>query len=1032
MSWEPVESSLDAIERGLVDLNADSLPSVLKGLDRFQQEPLALIHRGVLTRYVYLISQDFFESENEARMMRGKVFYTIAKVVSWKRSVEYLPIDIYLLKELVPLIGKQEEDEWYIEFFVLSWVYVLCLSPFQLEIDDKLYELVSGCRAPVVKPIVVKIRAQLLSKNELLFEKYREDLDIATFNEVLKLVVHQEDSMVNSEMLARFTSMCLDGPADVTRLKILPKLFLMYALEMDGDRMQDIITWIVKQFGNSFTDTRFAIAHCYAKMVKIVIEELEEQEMFELLIENCLRPTVEMLKFEAWDVLDQDRLHTYLLVIAELSITIVKYSPNYAVTKICQDIIPYASRFQQLRGNTIRGSQLRDASNFICWSFARAKAGKEHVRQEDLNSVFLNVLMCSLFDRELLIRKSANAALQEILGRYVTFAGIFDNKTILQIIELPINNLPKNITANTLELYRMLNQSDETHANFMIHWLFDSCIMGNHDLSIVQWTTWALCQWAVEQPNALESTGLMDHIRNLKLGTLTSNQVSRLLYFFVQLESHGLSLAATQSMHDISKQVFDTVKNMQFRKNEYSLFQFLVIFNYAALMLQNDESEFKLNTEFIEFVFRMLKGFTPSTRFHKDVVSLLRVVLPIVSTKSSKFVSADAESKFWNQFEQLICLNNSCCCSSFPAVEPHRFIKMFRSSLPIMDCQGKSQIVDVLQTVNTFHNFVQKDNYILNLTAKLLDDYTITEQGDVGRLVRTSAAQLVSKNRALFNEELLNSKVVSSLVRLSAEPNEEIRHIAVGALYESTNVSFEGEIDLLELINFQYSQLNAYMKEFWKGFLMSAGAIHSTEIQIRTAIDSFLHYYNLLPTDSERLQVSNDLVRIIPSAKSIAESKSRHASDPETGVVDQDILKITVSYINFWHRALESGLRIDTNFNFQGFYAKLYNLHLINGASLLRLTIIGFLAQLVISLIHARGLSDKTLINSIIERLFTIIKREASRSRKTTHTPLEQECLKALATIFLELNLFSKLQDLVKCSDSKEELLKSSISIFML
>lgn len=1028
MSWEPIETSLDAIERGLTNLNEDSLSLVLKALDRFQQDPLVLIHRGVLTGYVSLLCDGFFELTKNDKLLRCKVFYSIAKVVSWKRSVRYLPIDVYLLKKLMPLLEEQEGENWYVQFFILSWIYVLCLSPFKLEIDEKLYQLVAHCRAPVAVPIVVNIRSQLLSKNELLFRKYRDELDIATFNGILKVVLHQENVLVDSQTLHKFSEECLNGPVDVTKLKILPKLFLMYARDVDVGRMQGIITWIVSQFGSDFTDMRFAVAHCYAKIVKIVIEELEEEEMFELLVENCLDPTAEMLKFEPWDVLDHDRLHTYLLVIAELSTTIVKHSSE-TVGRICHDIIPYACKFQQLRANTIKGSQLRDASNFICWSLARARVGKERLRGEDLHSVFLNVLMCSLFDRELLIRKSANAALQEILGRYVTFAGILDNRTILQIIELPINNLPKHITSNTLQLYKILGQNDERYANFMIHWLFDSCIMENHDLSIVQWTTWTLCQWAAEKPSRLESTGILSRISDL--GELSPHKASRLLYLLVQMRLHGLPWAALRHLHVVSQQVLDATRDMQFRKNDYDLFEFMAIFNYGALMLQDDQCGFTVDMQFADLIFRMLRGFTPSIRFHEDVVGLLRVLLSIVSSISTKFASLEVEAKFWYHFEQLIRSNNSCCCCSFAAIEPHRFVKIFRSSLPLMDCQGKSQILDAFQAVGSFRSLVQADKYLLTLLAKLLDDYTITEQGDIGRLVRASAARIVLKNQDLFMKETLSSQVVSSLVRLSGEPSEEIRNISLHILHGIEGMFAEDKIDFLQLIRLQSSKFKVYLNEFWKGFLMSAGAIHSSEIQIRSAIDSFLCYYKFLPSDYERLQVCNDLVRIIPSARWITESKSQQKLDLETGIVDQDILKITVSYINFWRRILESGLRIDPNFNFQGFYAKLYNLHLLNGASLLRLTIVGFFAQLVISLVHSKDFSDRKLINSVIERLLTIMKREASRRRKPMQTPLEQECLKALATIFLELNLFSKLQKLVKCSDSKEELLGSSISMFV-
>lgn len=1039
MSWEPIEVSLATIEDGLSDLSEDSLPSVLKALDRFQQEPLVLIHRGVLTKYVSLICDDFFQlTKDDIKLWRCKVFYTIAKVVSWKRCIQYLPTDIYLLKKLIPLLENDEKEaSWYIQFLILSWIYILCLSPFQLDIDEKIYRMVSKFNAPSVAPLVVNIRSQLLSKNKLLFAKYRYELDLSTFNGILKLVIpHYRNgdaddySVLDVQTLDKFTKVCLGESLELIKLKILPKLFLVYALEMDVDRTQDIVAWLVNRFSDDFTNNRFAIAHCYAKIVRIVIEELEEDEMFELLVENCLVPTTTMLRLEPWDVLDRNRLHTYLLVIAELSTSIVAHSSKNAVAVISQDIIPYASRFQQLRASTIQGSQLRDASNFICWSLARAKIGKNLVSEKDLNSVFLNVLMCSLYDRELLIRKSANAALQEILGRYVTFAGILDNRTILQIIELPINNLPRNIISNTVTLYEMLYRNNKDFAKFMIHWLFEACILGNYDLNLVEWATEALCRWSNDRLNGPQEVGLPCRIEDLNISTPL--EASRLLFFLVRMQLHGSSLAAGR-MHIISEYVMENTKDLQVRKNDYELFRFLSIFEYIALMLKDDQSGFRLNTVSIDLIIRMLKGFTPSMSFHGNIVCLLRTILSLISYTSTKFASYETEIKFWNQFENMIRFNNPSCCCAFSAVEPQRLVRMFRINLSLMDCQGKCQTLDSFNTQGSFQKVVQQDRDILNPVAKLLNDYTITEQGDVGRLVRTSAARLILNNMDLFFvDEKLSSRIIASLVRLSGEPNEDIRAVSVRILQRKVGVA-ENKINLLQLLELQIFQFNEYLKEFWKGFLMSAGAIHSTEIQIRTAVDSFLYYYSfIVANDVKRLELCNDLVRIIPSSKTITENKLKSNLDHETGIANQDILKIAVSYINFWHRIIESGLRINPNFNFEGFYAKLFNLHLLNGASLLRTTVVGFFAQLAVSFVHSRGLSDKKLVNSIIERLFTIVRREASQRRKATQTSLEQECLKSLAMIFLEFKLHIKLRNLVECSNNKDKLLGASTSLFMI
>jgi hypothetical protein len=63
------------------------------------------------------------------------------------------------------------------------------------------------------------------------------------------------------------------------------------------------------------------------------------------------------------------------------------------------------------------GSHVRDSACYVCWSFARA------YRPEDLvhfaTSLAAQLVVVSVYDREINIRRAASAAFQENVGRLV-------------------------------------------------------------------------------------------------------------------------------------------------------------------------------------------------------------------------------------------------------------------------------------------------------------------------------------------------------------------------------------------------------------------------------------------------------------------------------------------------------------------------------------------------------------------------------------------------------------------------------------
>ncbi|GFO18516.1 tubulin-specific chaperone d-like [Plakobranchus ocellatus] len=87
-----------------------------------------------------------------------------------------------------------------------------------------------------------------------------------------------------------------------------------------------------------------------------------------------------------------------------------------------QDVVPVimkALTYDDKRGNFSVGAHVRDAACYVCWAFARAYEPKVMVPyvQEIANCL----IIVSVFDREVNVRRAAAAAFQENVGRQGTF-----------------------------------------------------------------------------------------------------------------------------------------------------------------------------------------------------------------------------------------------------------------------------------------------------------------------------------------------------------------------------------------------------------------------------------------------------------------------------------------------------------------------------------------------------------------------------------------------------------------------------------
>lgn len=83
--------------------------------------------------------------------------------------------------------------------------------------------------------------------------------------------------------------------------------------------------------------------------------------------------------------------------------------------------VAIALKFDQRRGSHSIGAHVRDAACYVCWSFARAYAPE--IMEPYVHILAKELVIVSIFDREVNIRRASSASFQENVGRQ----GIFPN-----------------------------------------------------------------------------------------------------------------------------------------------------------------------------------------------------------------------------------------------------------------------------------------------------------------------------------------------------------------------------------------------------------------------------------------------------------------------------------------------------------------------------------------------------------------------------------------------------------------------------
>ncbi|CAI4052367.1 hypothetical protein SKDZ_15G4810 [Saccharomyces kudriavzevii ZP591] len=1014
-----IPTLLSSIRSGVQTVSPETHQETIAAINKFQEDPALL--DAVLPKCVPLLANSFFHVPPREQRLVAELFYNLDKI-SHAQVLKSLDTSIFRLDDILSYLQDRTSPSSFADvlcvYLNLSWLSVILLSPYTFE--DRFHKTVrvsSGFETyPICVPPINKIKAILYFKN------FTRDFDqipepdrsnVPFLNQFLKLFIRSAQAATtyfSNENLAHLQAVALSNHA----IKLLPKLFQVSYNHASHEILDAIVEFFQDHLNPNSTDTRFQLAHSFAKIIKF-LHQVDPSSSVEF-TENTIENTICLLQ-DSWESIDSNELHTSLLIIAEVALA--RILPVDLIDRVLAQIIPMTCHFQQSRFQIIKGHHIRDSTNFIIWSIIRSNSSNDLTAQT-LQSLLSHLLINAFFDPELIIRYSSFAALQELMGRSNKSLAL-NQADIASILQATWKDLPKSFEENSGLIRTLFNPGNTSNTSVCVwsifnDWAFNWNLLENLHLTTmklnIDYNLLPLIKSQLHSPDLLH--GL------LKKSGKSVIQNCQILYLYLKLFENDVYRPETSRIcadiyhHKIKFQSFGQGKR-QFNDNSPELFRIFVILKYWQLMRENDFNQ-ELFWKFVEII-------SPQKK-----LTLYNEFIPTIQHIISRCCNLN-----YMRAAQLIKSGNELACHSLCHLpDQEKMCSLFFSQFPLLTSQSKSILIEELDNHwNDKISVFPPDLYqkFLKTIVNCLDDYTTTQQGDIGRLVRIQALQFTQSHPDLLSEN--DDFVRPKLTRLMAEPVPEIKKASF-QLLTSTAPQIAELSDSL-ILDFQHTQ--GQSNEFWKGYTISAGAINFVDSQLTSSIDSFIAYFRSL-SSSRQLELCNDLVRIIPNAKQVVESKKYdYNKDPSTGGMRFDTIKFAVNCIKFWTRIMESGLVIlHPNFNFQGVFAKVYNLHLLDYGTL-RVNAIKFLPFLAIS--HYFTIKETTdrkdlfnLVNFTLKRLLVIMKREYTAT-KLRFTGGQNIALQGIFQILLELDATRQLQSLQKACENSEfmDILDSDITL---
>lgn len=725
--------------------------------------------------------------------------------------------------------------------------------------------------------------------------------------------------------------------------------------------LHDIVLPLIPKFDSNL---RYATAKCLSHIcVSLSLEASNYQEQMVLYLSDqfefeglCLYPQRNTdcdifqpnLTLHSQDV----SLAKFHLILLSLGFISLKRSFPFTLLPLILSIVHKTLFILQKRVNVFHGSQLRDSSCFILWAIFRQilQPQFEFLNQRNpgmLDTIFFDLVRVICFDSDLIVRKCGLAVLQEFVGRFGT--NFFSKK--LGCVENG-NNYVGSFILNLMDVLKHASLDPWRSSYFFMRELLYLGFNGslfvpdllvtieneNTGFEIKKLRIYELISLLKEKSDRqydLDFSPISEFriccskeslLERYRYNLIDSDWV---LYLFSELSttrdpSLNDALLILSYLNNLFK--YDPVIDSVHRAEGYMKW-----INYCLYTFPSND--FALNWD---IVFSISKSAT-----NVDLLKEFKRFFRNLSDSSNNLLLGKLE-----RFISCIYNNNILIAGSlfsFIHLKADQFTPIVNAMTNSrkMEIDVKVKLVESLADNISFLQSGFDHHHLISLT-NLLDDYTLTDQGDVGSKVRLAALGMIASNFEIFkkNHDIIEKK----LVRICGEIN---RKVCLKSFEVLLMIKHNFRVDISDICDNYYTKLFEYYDSqivgehlqldsthmydvslsFWSGLVLSLGSLSASKDELNESFDQLLSFL-MKSNDALRAHVYQVLLDTLRIPQGVL-FNYLHAHQ----------VKRFISALNVFIKLYESNAPFPSYFNENLLFIRSYNLH-INTTSLVRITLV--------------------------------------------------------------------------------------------
>lgn len=904
----------------------------------FEQTPKHL--DAYLQQHVDGLSRIYFQVEpgSKVAVLCSTCFYQLCVVRKYKHIVNFLSDDVSFSEKLIERVldSRIEEFETYL---LLLWLSSIVMIPLPLEgirkgLRDFLYELsIENLRKNGSASMTQKISAVLLSRlltrsdcDGMLvsylsncFDKWPEWEHGEKLGHLMtiKLILKQS----SNTSVASYTAEIYDRIvlADIQPIKyrqdlLIPNTNILYLMRIlsrlarfhlnqagyenvsaiVNNYINDILNPLASRFDIAL---RESMAKCLSKIVSFLqLKAVNYAEQLVWYVTKQLR----IPEFESCpSKYDPDvSINTSNLSVAKYHTALLFYGFLF-LNRVCHiDFLPallsliHKTLFiSSIQFSIVQGSQIRDASCFCLWALFRSlppidfeRISSDTIMIHDIWADIIRVLIC---DEDFTIRRCAVPVLQEFIGRF--------GPILAQTLKSPDARRLVELTASLVDSERALSGRDLVQHGYpallLLPPLIDVLTSQN-----VEFGYYLRCSTLLLELLEAAETFLVETVFDTSVKQIDHQKV--LLDSFRSgnaLALIPLGLLVRSGAFNPESLVMPGLDNVLSRHSGFTQ-KISHFFWYSSCIIADKQDEVE---SFWALYLPVIGNEASSKGDIKKVVTMSLEATTKVQMPASVFDELCKRLRYGSpQIATLLPW------SDFGDSQRSQLILMISDKS--VDAETRAALING----NTVLCFEQASSELPLLD--LLDDYTLTNKGDVGLKVRIACLKHCLENNSHGVESSLRVKVV----RLAAESMDSVRNLAFALLtgdHVRSLISITYEKYYSKLLGI-YATFNENERAaFWRGLVHSVAGLKVSKALVNQAFRLLIVWFEnaLLETKEQALAI---LLRQLKLTKPFAQLEHQEQ-------------KTLLSTLNLFVKLFEASVELPL-LNHTALFVRAYNLQL--------------------------------------------------------------------------------------------------------